>query len=147
MCVARVFAALLGVLIPTASSSPTLRSKSTHNTNTQHQHTTTTVEQPLNGRLLRIWVDAAPCNATFTAAVRNSTLLAAIAGPAGNATAPMSVDGYAFAAAANLTQPCAVKSGAGAGAGGFPAAGARQRPLLRAAAAALAAVVLAAAWA
>jgi hypothetical protein len=62
-------------------------------------------------------VDATPCAATLAAAVRNSTALAKIVGPTGNATTPISVDSYDFAAAAGLLQPCAgPATGAAAGA-------------------------------
>lgn len=69
-------------------------------------------DQPLNDRTIRIWVDATPCAATLAAAVQNSTALATLVGPIGNATPPISISAYEFAVAANLTQGCVVKSGA-----------------------------------
>lgn len=62
-----------------------------------------------------MWVDAAPCAATLAAAVAESTLLAKIVGPTGNATTPISISNYEFAVATNLTLPCPT-SGALAGA-------------------------------
>ncbi|KAI8472425.1 MAG: alpha carbonic anhydrase [Monoraphidium minutum] len=70
-------------------------------------------DQPLNGRLVRMWVDAAPCAATLASAVHNSTALARIVGPTGNASTPMSVADYDFAVASGLTAPCVAASGGG----------------------------------
>jgi hypothetical protein len=92
------------------------------------------VDQPLNGRNLRIWVDTKPCAATVAAAVANSTALAALIGPVANETLPVSVSAYEFAAAANLTKPCPAATASGAGAA----------PARRAAAAAGVALLLAA---
>ncbi|GBF97659.1 carbonic anhydrase [Raphidocelis subcapitata] len=88
------------------------------------------VEQPLNARAIRIWVDATPCNATLAAAVRNSSALARLVGPAGSASEPISVSAYSFAVASNLTLPCpaatggagAARAGGGAGWRGLAAA-------------------------
>lgn len=48
-------------------------------------------------------------------AVRNSTALAKIVGPTGNATTPISINSYDLAVAANLTQPCAAAATGAAG--------------------------------
>jgi hypothetical protein len=74
------------------------------------------VDQPLNGRQVRIWVDTTPCAKTLAQLAADSPALAQLLGPTSNASAPISISGYDFAVAANPTGPCPATGSAGAAA-------------------------------